>query len=108
MGRNRRPVRLTKRAPDVWDSPRFISLFPASSFSCSQTLSTPAHTQVTQTVGQPVLTIKSSLNNCNKPISAVLGQVKSRDKNFSMFYKKRLEVFRDTFDVGFSTICLSY
>jgi ABC-type phosphate/phosphonate transport system permease subunit len=29
-----------------------MSIFLASSFSCSQTLSTPAHTQVTQTVGR--------------------------------------------------------
>ena len=50
--------RLTKRAPDpstssgqaVWESARFRSIFLASGFSCSQTLSTPAHTQVTQTV----------------------------------------------------------
>jgi hypothetical protein len=42
----------TKRAPDVWDSAAFSSIFLASSFSCSQALSTPAHTQVTQTVGQ--------------------------------------------------------
>jgi len=40
----------TKRAPDVWDSAAFSSIFLASSFSYSQTLSTPAHTQVTQTV----------------------------------------------------------
>ena len=46
--------RLTMRAPDVWESARFSSLFLASSFSCSQTESTPAHTQVTLTVGQPV------------------------------------------------------
>jgi hypothetical protein len=43
---------LTKRAPDVWDSAAFSSIFLASSFSCSQTESTPAHTQVTQTVRQ--------------------------------------------------------
>jgi len=42
---------LTKRAPDVWDSAAFSSIFLASSFSCFQALSTPAHTQVTQTVG---------------------------------------------------------
>jgi len=41
----------TKRAPDVWDSAAFSSIFFASSFSCSQALSTPAHTQVTQAVG---------------------------------------------------------
>ena len=41
---------LTKRAPDVWDSAAFSSIFLASGFSCSQTESTPAHTQVTQTV----------------------------------------------------------
>ena len=40
-------------APDVWDSARFTSIFLASGFSCSQALSTPAHTQVTQTVRQP-------------------------------------------------------
>jgi len=43
--------RLTQRAPDVWDSTRFTGIFLASSFSCSQTESTPAHTQVTQAVG---------------------------------------------------------
>jgi uncharacterized protein YutD len=37
-------------APDVWESAPFSSIFLASSFSCSQALSTPAHTQVTQTV----------------------------------------------------------
>ena len=49
-------------APDWWDSARFTGIFPwtvrqdrlASSFSCSQTESTPAHTQVTQTVGTPL------------------------------------------------------
>jgi hypothetical protein len=35
----------------VWDSAAFSSIFLASGFSCSQALSTPAHTQVTQTVG---------------------------------------------------------
>jgi hypothetical protein len=44
----------TKRAPDVWDSAAFSSIFLASGFSCSQALSTPAHTQVTQTVGTPL------------------------------------------------------
>jgi hypothetical protein len=43
---------LTQRAPDVWESARFTSIFLASSFFCSQTESTPAHTQVTQTVGR--------------------------------------------------------
>ena len=42
--------RLTKRAPDKWDSAAFSSIFLASSFSCSQTLSQPAHLRVTQTV----------------------------------------------------------
>ena len=41
----------TPRAPDVWDSAAFSSIFLASSFSCSRTESQPAHTQVTQTVG---------------------------------------------------------
>ena len=36
--------------PDVWDSAAFSSSFLASSFSCSQIESQPAHTQVTQTV----------------------------------------------------------
>ncbi|MCZ2459171.1 MAG: hypothetical protein LC128_06055, partial [Chitinophagales bacterium] len=39
---------------DVWDSAAFSSIFLASSFFCSQTESTPAHTQVTQTVGTPL------------------------------------------------------
>jgi len=43
----RRP---TKRAPDVWDSAAFSGIFYASSFSCSQAESTPAHTQVTRAV----------------------------------------------------------
>lgn len=45
-------MRPTKRAPDVWDSAAFSSIFLASSFSCSQALSTPAHTQVTRAVGR--------------------------------------------------------
>jgi len=47
-------AQLTKRAPDKWDSARFSSIFLASSFSCSQTESTPAHLRVTQTVGMPL------------------------------------------------------
>ena len=46
--------RLTKRAPDVWESAAFSSIFLASGFFCSQTESTPAHTQVTQTVSPPL------------------------------------------------------
>jgi hypothetical protein len=53
-GSGKRAGWLTKRAPDVWDSAAFSSIFLASSFSCSQALSTPAHTQVTQTVGTPL------------------------------------------------------
>ena len=45
---------LTKRAPDAGDSAAFSSIFLASSFFCSQTESTPTHTQVTQTVGTPL------------------------------------------------------
>ena len=41
-------------APDVWDSAAFSSIFLASGFSCSQTESTPTHTQVTQIVSQTV------------------------------------------------------
>ena len=44
---------LTKRAPDVWDSAAFSSIFHASSFSCSQAESTPAPARVTQTVSAP-------------------------------------------------------
>ena len=49
-------LRLAKRVPDVWDC-RFATCgifrrFLASGFFYSQTESTPAHTQVTQTVGR--------------------------------------------------------
>ena len=44
--------RRTKRAPDVWDSAAFSSIFLASSFFCSQAESTPAPAQVTQTVSR--------------------------------------------------------
>jgi hypothetical protein len=53
---------LTKRAPDVWDSAAFSSIFLASSFFYSQALSTPAHTQVTQTVGWLVMKFITSIN----------------------------------------------
>jgi hypothetical protein len=43
---------LTQRAPDVWDSAAFSSIFLASSFLSFQAESTPAHTQVMQTVGR--------------------------------------------------------
>jgi len=46
--------RLTKRAPDKWDSARFSSIFLAWSFFCSQAFSQPAHLRVTQTVGTPL------------------------------------------------------
>jgi hypothetical protein len=46
----------TKRAPDVWDSAAFSSIFLASSFSCSQAESTPAHTQVTPAVSPLIRT----------------------------------------------------
>jgi len=38
----------------VWESAAFSSIFLASIFLCSQAESTPAHTQVTQTVRQHV------------------------------------------------------
>ena len=65
---------LTKRAPDVWDSAAFSSIFLASSFSCSQAESTPAHTQVTQTVRRSFpsresrkneVTNRDNRNSCN-------------------------------------------
>jgi hypothetical protein len=37
-------------APDVWESVAFSGIFLATGFSCYQAESTPAHTQVTQTV----------------------------------------------------------
>ena len=45
----------------MWDSAAFSSIFLASGFSCSQTESTPAHTQVTQTVGCFVAKINSNM-----------------------------------------------
>ena len=55
----------TQRAPDVWESARFTSIFLASSFSCSQAESTPAPAPVTQTVGwlTPKANAKPSLNH---------------------------------------------
>jgi hypothetical protein len=47
--------RRTKRALDAGESAAFSSIFLAASFSYSQAESTPAHTQVTQAVGQPHL-----------------------------------------------------
>jgi hypothetical protein len=47
------------RAPDGWESPRFSSLFLASSFSGSQAESTPAHLQVTLAVGRLAIVIKA-------------------------------------------------
>jgi hypothetical protein len=44
-------VRPTQRALDRWVRCGFSSIFLASSFFCSQALSTPAHLPVTQTVG---------------------------------------------------------
>jgi hypothetical protein len=48
LAQQKRP---TKRAPDVWDSAAFSSIFLASAFSYFQTESTPAHTQATQIIG---------------------------------------------------------
>ena len=61
-GRNDHPVaqlHVTKAAQQSvhWTGgygAAFSSIFLASSFSCSQSESTPAHTQVTQTVGQAI------------------------------------------------------
>jgi hypothetical protein len=44
--------RPTQLAPDAGDSAAFSSIFLASDFSCSHTLSTPAPAPVTQTVGR--------------------------------------------------------
>jgi hypothetical protein len=40
------------RAPDKWESARFLAFFLTSSFSRSRTLSTPAHLRVTLAVEQ--------------------------------------------------------
>jgi len=50
-------MRPTKRAPDVWDSAAFSSIFLASSFPCSQAESTPAHTQRSRPVRAPAVGI---------------------------------------------------
>jgi len=44
----------TKRVLDAGDSARFISVFLASSFSCSPAESTPTPAPVTQTVSHPL------------------------------------------------------
>ena len=43
---------LTQRAPDKWESARFLAFFLASSFSRFQTESHPTHQRVTRAVGQ--------------------------------------------------------
>jgi hypothetical protein len=50
---------LTKRAPDVWDSAAFSSIFLASSFPCSQAESTPAHPPLTLAVGTPLASVRN-------------------------------------------------
>jgi len=54
--------------PDVWDSAAFSSIFLASGFSCSQAESTPAHTQVTQTVS-PSVQVKVSIQTRRNKMS---------------------------------------
>jgi hypothetical protein len=41
----------TQRAADKWESARFTGIFLASGLYCPQAESSPAHPQVTQTVG---------------------------------------------------------
>lgn len=62
--------RLTKRALDRWDSAAFSSIFLASSFLCSQALSTPAHLPVTQTVDA----FRLQVSTANKNIGEVDSQ----------------------------------
>ena len=51
-------ILVTKRAADFWESAASSNIFLASGFFCSQTESTPAHTQVTQTVGHEITTVE--------------------------------------------------
>ncbi len=46
-----RQKRLTQRAPDGWESPRFQAVCVAQAGSGKVALSHPAHPRVTQTVG---------------------------------------------------------
>jgi hypothetical protein len=69
---------LTKRAPDVWESAAFSSIFLASGFSCSQAESTPAHTQVTQAVRRtsPATAVPAFLPPCYRTgVVAVNGRL---------------------------------
>ncbi len=46
--------RLTQRAPDGWESPRFQAVFWLEVGSVKMALSRPAHQRVTHTVGQVI------------------------------------------------------
>jgi hypothetical protein len=61
----------TKRAPDVWESARFTSIFLASGFSCSQTFSTLAHTRVTHTVGRLMIITRLGASNENRILQSL-------------------------------------
>ena len=77
-------VRLTKRAPDVWESARFTSIFLASSFSCSQAESTPAHTRVTQTVGRLI-----SLNVQKELLKRIIAWIIISESQDNLWKQKR-------------------
>lgn len=73
QGRLNAIMRPTKCALDTGDSVAFSRIFLASSFSCSQTESTPVHTQVTQTVRRHVLSQKAMKEKSNKvPTESVI------------------------------------
>jgi len=56
-----------QRALDSWVRAAFSGIFIASSLPCSQALSTPAHAQVTQTVGcQPRESITEETRGCGE------------------------------------------
>jgi hypothetical protein len=57
--------RLTMRAADKWDSPRFLRLFLASGLYCSQAESRPAHLRLTLTVRRLIHLLGTSRESLN-------------------------------------------
>jgi hypothetical protein len=73
--------RLTKHAPDVWESAAFSRFFLALSFSRSQSESTLRHTRVTQTVSPFFPTEEKSMSDTNHR------RIKTIDDESQPFYK---------------------
>jgi len=92
--------RLTKRAPDKWESARFTSIFLASSFSCSQALSTPAHLRVTQTVGPLVVMWVRAILSMVETISDIvlIGPVRTGKSTVGKLLADSLELPQISFD----------